>query len=199
MSRKLRFFKDQIDKAGLRCLPRHEIEPDIELGDLEVRDEFSTALSAENYLVSIAMPLLLGYEDGIFFLTLHSFLCIFNCFLRQRQLADHEHEVLEMNSNSEKLRLTYNELLEFKIVLQKVGVFAFISSNWKVFRYSSFFPLYYLKISLSINKVILCSSGCSVLKNLFRKMCAHLPLFMLLLSHVLLLYFFLGKWFPCLK
>ncbi|CAN6827153.1 unnamed protein product [Brassica oleracea] len=80
MSRKLRFFKDQIDKAGLRCSPRHELEPDIELGDLE------------------------------------------------RQLADHEHEVLEMNSNSEKLRQTYNELLEFKIVLQKANGFL-VSSN----------------------------------------------------------------------
>ncbi|XP_018473503.1 V-type proton ATPase subunit a1-like isoform X2 [Raphanus sativus] len=81
MSRKLRFFKDQIDKAGLRCLPRrHELEPDIELGDLE------------------------------------------------RKLADHEHEVLEMNSNSEKLRQTYNELLGFKIVLQKASGFL-VSSN----------------------------------------------------------------------
>nr|POF23440.1 v-type proton atpase subunit a1 [Quercus suber] len=35
------------------------------------------------------------------------------------QLAEHEHELIEMNSNSEKLRLSYNELLEFKIVLQK--------------------------------------------------------------------------------
>ncbi|KAF3509174.1 hypothetical protein F2Q69_00002405 [Brassica cretica] len=80
MSRKLRFFKDQIDKAGLRCLQRHELDPNIELGDLE------------------------------------------------RQLADHEHEVLEMNSNSEKLRQTYNELLEFKIVLQKASGFL-VSSN----------------------------------------------------------------------
>ncbi|CAN7116233.1 unnamed protein product [Brassica rapa subsp. narinosa] len=80
MSRKLRFFKDQIDKAGLRCLQRHELEPNIELGDLE------------------------------------------------RQLADHEHEVLEMNSNSEKLRQTYNELLEFKIVLHKASGFL-VSSN----------------------------------------------------------------------
>ena len=80
-----------------------------------------------------------------------------------------------MNSNSEKLRLTYNELLEFKIVLQKVGVFAFISSNWKTFRYSGFLPLNYLRISLSVDKVILCSSGCSVLKFLFCKMCAHRP------------------------
>ncbi|VVB01749.1 unnamed protein product [Arabis nemorensis] len=45
-----------------------------------------------------------------------------------RQLADHEHEVLEMNSNSEKLRQTYNELLEFKIVLQKASGFL-VSSN----------------------------------------------------------------------
>ncbi|KAF2567601.1 hypothetical protein F2Q68_00024990 [Brassica cretica] len=95
MSRKLRFFKDQIDKAGLRCSPRHELEPYIELGDLEVRNEFSSYLSAEKSL---------------------------------RQLADHEHEVLEMNSNSEKLRQTYNELLEFKIVLQKANGFL-VSSN----------------------------------------------------------------------
>ena len=32
-----------------------------------------------------------------------------------------------MNSNSEKLRQTYNELLEFKIVLQRVRVFIFRS------------------------------------------------------------------------
>ena len=32
-----------------------------------------------------------------------------------------------MNSNSEKLRQTYNELLEFKIVLHKVRVFIFRS------------------------------------------------------------------------
>lgn len=36
------------------------------------------------------------------------------------QLAEHEHELIEMNSNSDKLRQSYNELLEFKIVLQKV-------------------------------------------------------------------------------
>lgn len=38
----------------------------------------------------------------------------------QIQLAEHEHELIEMNSNSEKLRQSYNELLEFKLVLQKV-------------------------------------------------------------------------------
>lgn len=73
MSRKLRFFKDQIDKAGLRCLPRHELEPDIELGDLEVRNEFSSALSADKYLVSIVKPFFNGGGGMIFFMTLRSF------------------------------------------------------------------------------------------------------------------------------
>lgn len=40
----------------------------------------------------------------------------------QVQLGEHEAELLEMNSNSEKLRQTYNELLEFKLVLLKVFV-----------------------------------------------------------------------------
>ncbi|KAF8402766.1 hypothetical protein HHK36_010856 [Tetracentron sinense] len=39
------------------------------------------------------------------------------------QLAEHENELIEMNSNSEKLRQTYNELLEFKMVLRKAGGF----------------------------------------------------------------------------
>ncbi|XP_078446595.1 vacuolar proton ATPase A1 [Wolffia australiana] len=39
------------------------------------------------------------------------------------QLAEHEHELLEMNSNSEKLRQSYNELFEFKLVLLKAGGF----------------------------------------------------------------------------
>ncbi|XP_027339869.1 V-type proton ATPase subunit a1 isoform X3 [Abrus precatorius] len=71
MSRKLRFFKDQINKAGLMSSSRTVLQPDIDLEDLEI------------------------------------------------QLAEHEHELIEMNSNSDKLRQSYNELLEFKIVLQK--------------------------------------------------------------------------------
>ncbi|XP_061354944.1 V-type proton ATPase subunit a1-like isoform X1 [Gastrolobium bilobum] len=71
MSRKLRFFKDQINKAGLMSSCRTVLQPDIDLEDLEV------------------------------------------------QLAEHEHELIEMNSNSDKLQQSYNELLEFKIVLQE--------------------------------------------------------------------------------
>ncbi|KAL4610284.1 hypothetical protein ACB092_08G040000 [Castanea dentata] len=48
------------------------------------------------------------------------------------QLAEHEHELIEMNSNSEKLRQSYNELLEFKIVLQKAGEFLVSSGSHAV-------------------------------------------------------------------
>lgn len=36
MSRKLRFFKDQINKAGLMSSPHPVLQPDIELEELEV-------------------------------------------------------------------------------------------------------------------------------------------------------------------
>ncbi|KAL3530621.1 hypothetical protein ACH5RR_009943 [Cinchona calisaya] len=81
MSRKLRFFKDQIHKAGLLPSPHPASQPDIELEDLEM------------------------------------------------QLVEHEHELIEMNSNTEKLRQTYNELLEFKMVLQKASDFLMSSRN----------------------------------------------------------------------
>ncbi|XP_017982902.1 PREDICTED: V-type proton ATPase subunit a1 [Theobroma cacao] len=84
MSRKLRFFKDQISKAGLLSSLHPVVEPDVELEELEI------------------------------------------------QLAEHEHELIEMNSNSEKLRQTYNELLEFKIVLEKAGGFLVSSNNHAV-------------------------------------------------------------------
>ncbi|CAA0816850.1 V-type proton ATPase subunit a1 [Striga hermonthica] len=81
MSRKLRFFKDQIQKAGLIAPTHPASQPDIELEELEVR------------------------------------------------LAEHEHELIEMNSNSEKLQQTYNELLEFKMVLRKAGDFLVPGGN----------------------------------------------------------------------
>ncbi|XWS28447.1 hypothetical protein CRYUN_Cryun25bG0069800 [Craigia yunnanensis] len=84
MSRKLRFFKDQISHAGLLSSVHPVVEPDVELEELEI------------------------------------------------QLAEHEHELIEMNSNSEKLRQTYNELLEFKMVLQKAGGFLLSSNNHAV-------------------------------------------------------------------
>ncbi|KAA8543992.1 hypothetical protein F0562_021831 [Nyssa sinensis] len=82
MSRKLRFFKDQIHKAGLLSSGHPALQSDVVLDELEI------------------------------------------------QLAEHEHELIEMNANSEKLRKTYNELLEFKMVLQKaVGFLVSSKSN----------------------------------------------------------------------
>ncbi|ONK77025.1 uncharacterized protein A4U43_C02F2330 [Asparagus officinalis] len=81
MSRKLRFFNDQITKAGMTCSALPALQPGIDLEDLEV------------------------------------------------QLGEHEAELLEMNSNSEKLRQTYNELLEFKLVLLKAGRFLDSAQN----------------------------------------------------------------------
>ncbi|XP_010244989.1 PREDICTED: V-type proton ATPase subunit a1-like [Nelumbo nucifera] len=75
ISRKLRFFKDQISKAGMVSPIHSSPQPDVDLEELEI------------------------------------------------QLSEHEHELIEMNANSEKLRQTYNELLEFKMVLQKAGGF----------------------------------------------------------------------------
>ncbi|KAL6276006.1 hypothetical protein ACE6H2_019607 [Prunus campanulata] len=80
MSRKLRFFRDQISKAGLLSSVHPVLQPDIELEELEI------------------------------------------------QLAEHEHELIEMNSNSDRLQHSYNELLEFKMVLQKASGFL-VSSN----------------------------------------------------------------------
>ncbi|KAK9280644.1 hypothetical protein L1049_014340 [Liquidambar formosana] len=84
MSRKLRFFKDQISKAGLGSSAQPVSQPDIELEELEI------------------------------------------------QLAEHENELIEMNSNSEKLRQSYNELLEFKMVLQKASGFLVSSKSHAV-------------------------------------------------------------------
>uniref|UniRef100_A0A5B7BCS9 V-type proton ATPase subunit a n=1 Tax=Davidia involucrata TaxID=16924 RepID=A0A5B7BCS9_DAVIN len=84
MSRKLRFFKDQILKAGLLSSGRPALQPDVELEELEI------------------------------------------------QLAEREHELIEMNANTEKLRHTYNELLEFKMVLQKAGGFLVSSKRHAV-------------------------------------------------------------------
>ncbi|XP_051139489.1 V-type proton ATPase subunit a2-like isoform X2 [Andrographis paniculata] len=73
MARKLRFFKDQMAKAGFLPSPRSSVGINTNLDDLEVK------------------------------------------------LGEYESEMLEMNSNSEKLQGSYNELLEYKLVLQKAS------------------------------------------------------------------------------
>jgi V-type H+-transporting ATPase subunit a len=73
MSRKLRYFNEQISKACLTVSARPAVQPDIDLEQLEVK------------------------------------------------LGEHESELHEMNSNSENLQQSYNELLEFKLVLSNAG------------------------------------------------------------------------------
>ncbi|KAL9993009.1 putative V-type ATPase, V0 complex, 116kDa subunit family [Helianthus debilis subsp. tardiflorus] len=75
MARKLRFFRDQMTKAGLLASTRSSYGSEISLDELEVK------------------------------------------------LGELESELIEMNANTEKLQRAYNELLEYKLVLQKAGDF----------------------------------------------------------------------------
>lgn len=75
MARKLRFFKDQMSKAGLSTSIKSVSRVDIDMDDLEVK------------------------------------------------LGELEAELIELNANGEKLQRTYNELVEYKLVLEKAGEF----------------------------------------------------------------------------
>ncbi|XP_011092832.1 V-type proton ATPase subunit a3 [Sesamum indicum] len=75
MSRKLRFFRDQMSKAGLAPTTRSLPQDVLNLDDLEVK------------------------------------------------LGDLDAELVEINANGEKLQRSYNELMEYKLVLQKAGEF----------------------------------------------------------------------------
>ncbi|KAE8057188.1 hypothetical protein FH972_013897 [Carpinus fangiana] len=75
MARKLRFFREQMKKAGLPPSTRFNRSNDIDLDNLEVK------------------------------------------------LGELEAELLEINANNEKLQRSHNELLEYKLVLQKAGEF----------------------------------------------------------------------------
>ncbi|XVE94623.1 hypothetical protein REPUB_Repub02eG0024700 [Reevesia pubescens] len=75
MARKLRFFKEQMAKAGLSPSARSARSDDIDLDHLEVK------------------------------------------------VGELEAEVIEMNANHEKLQQSYNELIEYKLVVQKAGEF----------------------------------------------------------------------------
>lgn len=75
MARRIRFFKEQMIKAGLLPSARFPTSDNLELDELEVK------------------------------------------------LGELEAELVEMNANSEKLQHSYNEFLEYKLVLLKAGEF----------------------------------------------------------------------------
>lgn len=66
MSRKLRFFKEQISKAGLIASARPVMQPDLELEELEVISVFLLSFS-DNFLFYfsfIGFPLVSYSLDG---------------------------------------------------------------------------------------------------------------------------------------
>ncbi|KAL0741489.1 hypothetical protein Bca4012_083002 [Brassica carinata] len=75
MARKLRFFKDQMSKAGVSPKEFTGKDVDIDLDDVEVK------------------------------------------------LGELEAELSEINANNDKLQRSYNELMEYKLVLEKAGEF----------------------------------------------------------------------------
>ncbi|XP_031130628.1 V-type proton ATPase subunit a3-like [Ipomoea triloba] len=75
MARKLRFFKDQMSKAGVSASAKSDTQDAIKFDDLEVK------------------------------------------------LGDLEAELIEINANNDKLQRSFNELVEYKLVLQKIGEF----------------------------------------------------------------------------
>ncbi|CAA0397972.1 unnamed protein product [Arabidopsis thaliana] len=75
MARKIRFFRDQMSKAGIPAKEMQGKENDIDLDDVEVK------------------------------------------------LGELEAELVEINANNDKLQRSYNELMEYKLVLQKAGEF----------------------------------------------------------------------------
>ena len=106
MARKIRFFKDQMSKAGV--LPKEMLgkENDIDLDDVEVNWRY-----------------LLGCFSFSMFWVTFFFLIFFLAF--QVKLGELEAELVEINANNDKLQRSYNELMEYKLVLEKVYVFLF--------------------------------------------------------------------------
>ncbi|CAN6900539.1 unnamed protein product [Brassica oleracea] len=75
MARKIRFFKDQMSKAGVSPRVILDKDIDIDLDDVEIK------------------------------------------------LGELEAELVEINANNDKLQRSYNELVEYKLVLEKAGEF----------------------------------------------------------------------------
>ncbi|CAH8369403.1 unnamed protein product [Eruca vesicaria subsp. sativa] len=99
MARKIRFFKDQMSKAGVLPTEMLGKENDIDLDDVEVYN-----------------------EDTCVFIFMDMFVNIF--FLAfQEKLEELEAELVEINANNDKLQRSYNELMEYKLVLEKAGEF----------------------------------------------------------------------------
>lgn len=106
MARKLRFFKDQMSKAGVSPKEFLGKDVDIDLDDVEVNG---------------------GHMPCFYFLFAS---CLFFSFFLspfQVKLGELEAELSEINANNDKLQRSYNELMEYKLVLEKVYILSFFT------------------------------------------------------------------------
>ncbi|XP_013596272.1 PREDICTED: V-type proton ATPase subunit a3-like isoform X1 [Brassica oleracea var. oleracea] len=100
MARKIRFFKDQMSKAGV--LPKDSLENGTHIIDLDDVEVFIIQLPT---CFSFSMP------------------CFRFLSPYQVKLGELEAELVEINANNDKLQRSYNELIEYKLVLDKAGEF----------------------------------------------------------------------------
>ena len=98
MARRLRFFKEQMTKAGVSPSTRSAGDTESDMDNLEV-------------VMYCAF-----FCQRIYNLLYH----VINFLPGQVKLAELEAELQEINANNEKLQHTYSELLEYKLVLRKV-------------------------------------------------------------------------------
>lgn len=117
MARKLRFLKEQMMKAGLTPSTRTTTCPNINLDELEVCLFHLLVFKAHHGMLFFFISLFLSLLPWFWLLA-----CAFNKFWKNGKfkLGELEAELVEMNTNTEKLQHSYNELLEYKLVLQKV-------------------------------------------------------------------------------
>lgn len=99
MARRLRFFREQMTKAGISPSRRSTEETEVDLDNLEV------------VMLSIVIAIIC-YKFQYHVME-HS-------FHDQVKLAELEAELQEINVNNEELQHSYRELLEYELVLHQV-------------------------------------------------------------------------------
>ncbi|GAB4815451.1 hypothetical protein N2152v2_002497 [Parachlorella kessleri] len=131
MARQLRFFTDEVEKAGVLVAPRLASEQLVEFDALEPRlggmeecdavvfvefDALESRLGIEKAFDRIAVaPSALGCSTPpLQFVEFDAL---------ESRLGDLERELTELNGNSERLNRSYNELLELQLVLERAASF----------------------------------------------------------------------------
>ena len=119
MARKLRLFKEQMTKAGISPTAMPVTRNHIQLDDLEVCLFLMILNLVQFHFLSFSIIAHMLY-DRIF--------CYAIC-IWQIRLGELEAELIEVNANNGKLQRTYNELLEYMLVLRKVSVYFHLTTD----------------------------------------------------------------------